>query len=89
MTNVPVGTNQLIFACPTNKINFTLKDDGVTVNTGFTVAQSTPPAPWTVKHTTASVADAAGNNAITYDVFYCNDVGTIDKQNLTIAYTKK
>lgn len=89
MTNVPIGTNQLIFACPTGKINFTLKDDNVTVNTGFTVAQSTPPAPWTVRHTTASVAGADGNNAITYDVFYCNDVGTIDKQTLTIAYTKK
>ena len=89
MTNVPVGTNQLMFACPTGKVNFTLKDDGVTVNTGFTVAQSTPPAPWTVKHATAEVAGADGNNAITYDVFYCNDVGTIDKQNLTIAYTKK
>lgn len=89
IANVPVGTNQLMFACPTGKVNFTLKDDGVTINTGFTVAQSTPPAPWTVKHTTASVAGADGNNAITYDVFYCNDVGTIDKQTLTIAYTKK
>lgn len=89
ISKVPSGTNQLMFACPTGKINFTLKDDGVTVNTGFTVAQSTPPAPWTVKHTTASVAGADGNNAITYDVFYCNDVGTIEEQTLTIAYTKK
>ena len=89
MSNVPSGTNQLLFACPAGKINFTLKDDDVTIDTGFTVAQSTPPAPWTVKHTTASVADAAGENSMTYDVFYCNDVGTIDKQNLTIGFTKK
>lgn len=86
---VPANTNQLMFACPTGKVNFTLKDDGVTIDTGVTVTQSNPPAPWTVKHTTASVAGADGNNAITYDVFYCADVGTIATQNLSIAYTKK
>ena len=89
MSNVPAGTNQLVFACPTNKINFTLKDDGVTIDSGFKVEQSTPPAPWTVKHTTTTVNDANSENPITYDVFYCNDVGTIATQKLTITYTKK
>lgn len=88
ISNVPAKTNQIFFACPKGKVKYTLKTGSDTVDTGFSIEQSTPPAPWTIKHTTASVAGADGNNATDYDVFYATDVGTIATQTLTVKYTK-
>lgn len=77
---------QMFFAAPAGKINFTLKADGSTVDTGFVVADNTNGAPQTVKHKVVFVkgannyvvaADAATEtntvNGMKYDLFYVNN----------------
>ena len=77
---------QMFFACPTGKVNFTLKADGVTIDTGFVVADNTNGAPQTVKHKVVYVKGAkdyvvSAENATTtntvngmkYDLFYVSN----------------
>ena len=66
---------QMFFACPTGKVTYTLKDDGETVATGFTVADATNGAPQTVKVKTVYVKGA--NNYVVSD----SDITTTNTAN--------
>lgn len=93
---------QMFFAAPSGKVKYTLKDDGITVNTGLTVAHSVNGAPQTVKHATIYVKGANGYvvaeanatetntvNGMKYDLFYVsNDNANSGAATYTIAYTK-
>jgi hypothetical protein len=94
---------QMFFAAPAGKVNYTLKDDGVTVDTGLTVAHSVNGAPQTVKYMAVYVKGAdnyvvdvdpetnANNNrnGMKYDLFYVsNDNATSGTDTYTITTTK-
>lgn len=92
---------QMFFAAPTGKVKYTLKDDGVTVDTGLSVSHSVNGAPQTVKKTTVYVKGAnnyvvAAENAtetntvngMKYDLFYVsNDNANSGEATYTIATT--
>ena len=94
---------QMFFAAPAGKVNYTLKDDGVTVATGLTVAHSVNGAPQTVKYMAVYVK-GAGNyvvdvdpetnannnrNGMKYDLFYVsNDNPNSGEATYTITTTK-
>lgn len=94
---------QMFFACPTGKINYTLKDDGVTVDTGFVVKNAVNGAPQTVKVKTVYVKGAKGYvvsadkatttntvNGMAYDLFYVSN-GNADSgaETYSVSYTTK
>ena len=94
---------QMFFACPTGKINYTLKDDGVTVDTGFVVKNAVNGAPQTVKVKTVYVKGANGYvvsadkatttntvNGMAYDLFYVSN-GNADSgaETYSVSYTTK
>lgn len=92
---------QMFFALPAGKVNYTLKADGVTIDTGFAVANAGSGAPQTVKVKTVYVTGAnnyvvSAENATTtntvngmkYDLFYVsndNADGGANTYNITVT----